>query len=83
MYFFATGTIHHPEQIGALMAEESRVLDELRAERVVLQAFRRVTGGVVSFVEGPDLATVEAAMGRLPFLSSGAMTFEYAEVVPL
>jgi hypothetical protein len=83
VYFFATGTVSKPDQIGPHLEEETRVLNHLRAEGVVLQAFRHPTGGVVSFVEGTDLAEVEAHMARLPFVALGLMSFEYSEVVEL
>lgn len=64
MDFLATGAIVHPDKIEPLMAEESRVLNELRAEGIVTAAFRRVSGsGVVSFVRGDSLDEVDAFKG--------------------
>jgi hypothetical protein len=83
MYFFATGTITHPDHIGEHMEAETRVLNELRDEGLVLDAFRKTTGGVVSFLEAESLEEAKAGMGRLPFVALGLMTFDYAEVVQL
>lgn len=83
MYFFAAGTIVAPDKIGPHIDEETRVLTELRKAGVVKTAFRRLTGGVVSIVEGPNLEEVEAQLARLPFVALGLMTFDYDEVVEL
>jgi hypothetical protein len=83
MYFFATGMITHPDQIGPHMEEETRVLNELRDSGLVREAFRKMTGGVVSFLEAESLEEAEAGMARLPFVALGLMTFDYAEVVEL
>jgi hypothetical protein len=48
LYFFATGTVSQPDQLGPHHAEEDRVLAELRKEGVVREAFRRTAGhGVI------------------------------------
>jgi hypothetical protein len=83
MYFFATGTITQPDQIGPHMEEETRVLNELRDAGLVREAFRKVTGGVVSLLEAESLEEAEAGMARLPLVALGLMMFEYAEVVEL
>jgi hypothetical protein len=84
MYFFATGHVTHPEQLAPLMAEEKRVLAELRELGVVREAFTPTGGhGVISFLEGPSLDEVRAQMGRLPFVANGLLTFDYTEVSEL
>jgi muconolactone delta-isomerase len=84
MYFFATGAVSQPDQLGPHRAEEDRVLAELRNEGVVREAFRRTAGpGVISILEAPSLEEAQAQMGRLPFVALGFMSFEYTEVTPL
>lgn len=64
--------------------EETRALNELRAEGVVTAAHLRTDGqGLVGIVQGTDLADIKAHLARLPFVANGLMAFEYAEVVPL
>jgi hypothetical protein len=84
MYFFATGHVTHPEQLAPLMADEKRVLAELRELGVVREAFTPAGGhGVLSFLEGPGLGEVRAQMGRLPFVANRLLTFDYTEVSEL
>lgn len=84
MYFFVTASTSHPSKAADYRDEESRVLDELRAEGIVTSAFLRTDGqGLVGIVQGTDLADVQMHLGRLPFVANGLMYFEYAEVVPL
>jgi hypothetical protein len=84
VYFFATGHVTHPEQLGPLMAEEKRVLAELRELGVVREAFTPTGGhGVISILEGPSLEAVRAQLGRLPFVAHGLLAFDYTEVSEL
>jgi hypothetical protein len=83
VYFFAQGTIHNPAELGVLQAAETEVLRALKAEGTVLAAFRKPTGGIVSFVHGDSEASVRARMATLPFVAHGLLTFEYAEVIDL
>jgi muconolactone delta-isomerase len=84
MYFFATGHVTHPDQLGPHLEEEKRVLAELRQEGVVREAFTPVGGhGVISILQAPGLADLRAQMNRLPFVSYGLLTFEYTEVTEL
>ena len=84
MYFFVTATISQPDKVAVYRDEETRVLNELRAEGVVTAAYLRADGqGMVGIVQGTDLADVETHLGRLPFVANGLMAFDYAEVVPL
>jgi muconolactone delta-isomerase len=84
MYFFATGTLIHPEQIGPLLEEEKRVLAELRQQGLVREAFTRTgSHGVISILEAPSLEQARAQMNRLPFVAYGIMTFDYTEITEL
>jgi hypothetical protein len=84
MYFFVTATMSHPDNAADYRDEETRVLNELRAEGLVTSAYLRTAGqGLVGIVQGTDLADVKTHLGRLPFVANGVMAFEYAEVVPL
>jgi hypothetical protein len=84
MYFFVTGHVAHPGEIGRYLEEEKRVLAELREQGVVREAFSPVTEhGVIGILEGPSLHDVQAQMARLPFVAHGLLTFEYTEIIPL
>jgi len=84
VYFFATGHVTQPAEIGRYLEEEKRILAELREQGVVREAFSPAAGhGVISILEGPSLQDVQAQMARLPFVAHGLLTFEYTEVVPL
>jgi hypothetical protein len=76
MYFFATGKLTHPDQIGPYLEAEKRVLAELRDEGVVREAFTPTGGhGVIAIFEGPGLDEVQADPGQLgagPPLSQGS-----------
>jgi len=64
--------------------EETRVLDQLREEGIVREAFRRTNGrGVIGIFVGPSLAEVQAQVSRLPFVALGLLHFEYTEVTEL
>ena len=84
MYFFVTASMIHPDKAANYRDEETRVLNDLRAEGVVTSAYLRTDGhGLVGIVQGTDLADVESQLGRLPFVANGLMAFEYAEVIEL
>jgi muconolactone delta-isomerase len=84
VYFFVTGTVTKPDQIAPHAEEETRVLNELREEGTVREAFRRTAGpGVVGIFAGPSLEEVQAQVSRLPFVALGLMHFEYTEVTEL
>jgi muconolactone delta-isomerase len=84
MYFFATGHITRPDDVGPHLQEEKRVLADLRQQGLVREAFTPVGGhGVISILQGPSLDEVRAQMNRLPFVAHGLMTFDYAEITEL
>jgi uncharacterized protein YciI len=84
MYFLATGTITQPGKIGAHMQEETRVLNELREQGIVKEAFRKTAGpGVIGILQAASLEEASAQMGRLPFVALGLMTFDYTELTEL
>jgi muconolactone delta-isomerase len=84
VYFFVTGTVTRPDQLAPHAAEETRVLNELRQEGTVREAFRRTSGhGVVGIFVGPSLEEVQAQISRLPFVALGLLHFDYTEVTEL
>jgi uncharacterized protein YciI len=84
MYFLATGTLTNLGQAGPHQQEETRVLNELREQGLVREAFRRAAGpGVISILQAPSLEDAQARMGRLPFVALGLLTFEYTELIEL
>jgi uncharacterized protein YciI len=84
MYFFATGHLISPDQIGPLMEEEKRVLSELRQQGLVREAFTPVGGhGVISILEASSLQEAREQMNRLPFVAHGLLTFDYTEITEL
>jgi muconolactone delta-isomerase len=84
VYFFVTGTVTKPDQLAAHEAEETRVLNDLRQEGTVREAFRRTAGhGVFGIFVGPSLEEVQAQISRLPFVALGLLHFEYTEVTEL
>jgi hypothetical protein len=84
MYFFATGHVTHPDQVGPLLEEEKRVLSDLRREGVVREAFTPAGGhGVISILEAPGLTEAREQMNRLPFVAHGLLSFDFTEVTEL
>jgi muconolactone delta-isomerase len=84
VYFFATGHVTRPDEIGPHLEEEKRVLADLRQQGLVREAFTPVGGhGVISILQGPSLDEVRAQMNRLPFVAHGLMTFDYTEITEL
>jgi hypothetical protein len=45
MYFFATGHVTRPGEIGRYLEEEKRILEELREQGVVREAFSAMGRG--------------------------------------
>ncbi len=83
MYFFGQRTIHNPARLAGLQGAETRALQALKTEGTVLAAFRKPTGGIVSFVQGDTEASIRERMATLPFVEHGLLTFEYTEVIDL
>jgi uncharacterized protein YciI len=79
-----TGTLTQPGQIGPHQQEETRVLNELREQGLVKEAFRMAAGpGVIGILQAASLEEARVHMGRRPFVALGLMTFEYAELIEL
>jgi hypothetical protein len=84
VYFFATGHVTHPDQLGPYMEDEKLALAALRREGTVREAFTPVGGhGVISILEGASLDEIQVQMNRLPFVARGLLTFDYTEVAEL
>ena len=82
MFILAIGSLLKPQETAAHMADEARVLAELRAEGLVKQSFRyRDRPGVVSILEAASVDEARAKMGRLPFVRLGITSFELSELV--
>ncbi|MFJ9559094.1 hypothetical protein ACIRQQ_03510 [Streptomyces fuscichromogenes] len=81
MYFHVTGTVTDPGRLSAHAEGEARVLRELKADGVVLSAFRRQDRpGAFLLVEADDVQDAQHQLGRLPYAANGLLTFEYIEV---
>ncbi|MFF7472859.1 YciI family protein [Streptomyces sp. NPDC008092] len=81
MYLHVTGTVTDPGGLAAHAEGEARVLRELKADGVVLAAFRRDDGpGAFLVVEADSLQDARNKLGRLPYAAHGLLTFEYVEV---
>lgn len=84
MYILATGTLTQPGQIGPHQQDETRVLNELREQGIVKEAFRKAAGpGVIGILQASSLEEARTHMGKLPFVALGLMTFEYTELIEL
>jgi muconolactone delta-isomerase len=84
MFFLATGSLSHPDQIGPYADEEARVLAELRAQGTMREAFRRATGGgVIGIVAAPSLDEAKHQLGRLPYVAHGLLVFDSTELIEL
>ncbi|MDT0469264.1 YciI family protein [Streptomyces gibsoniae] len=81
MYLHVTGTVTATDGLAAHSEEEARVLRELKADGIVLSAFRRHDGpGAFLVVEADSLQDAEAELGRLPYVANGLLTFDYVEI---
>ncbi|MGW3108322.1 hypothetical protein [Streptomyces sp. NPDC001100] len=85
MLILATGTITNPSAIGALMPEETRVLDELKASAFVRSAFRSITqpGKIVMILEAPGIETAQTQARRLPFIAHDLMSLDFQQITEL
>ncbi|MFJ8492899.1 hypothetical protein ACIRBZ_31820 [Streptomyces sp. NPDC094038] len=76
-----TGTITDPGGPAPHAEGEARVLRELKADGVVLSAFRRDDRpGAFLIVQADSPQDAQDRPGRLPCAASGLLTFEYVEV---
>ncbi|MFE7789778.1 hypothetical protein [Streptomyces sp. NPDC057460] len=76
-----TGTVTDPSGLGAHAEGEARVLRELKADGVVLSAFRRHDQpGAFLLVEAESLQDAQDKLGRLPYAANGLLTFDYIEI---
>ncbi|MEU6495094.1 hypothetical protein ACWEQ2_24295 [Streptomyces sp. NPDC004096] len=81
MYLHVTGTVTDPSGLAAHAADEARVLRELKADGVVLSAFRRNDRpGAFLLVEAESVRDAQDRLGRLPYAANGLLTFEFIEV---
>ena len=81
MYLYVTGTVTDPGGLAPHAEGEARVLRELKADGVVLSAFRRHDRpGAFLIVEADSLQDAQQKLGRLPYAANGLLTFEYVEV---
>ncbi|HEY2644830.1 MAG TPA: hypothetical protein VGI56_13830 [Galbitalea sp.] len=82
MYIFATGTVTKPGEIGPYLDDEHAAMEQLKADGVILNAFRFAEHtGVVSFLEAETIESASELIKRLPFVEHGLMEFEFSEVV--
>jgi uncharacterized protein YciI len=82
MYIFATGSVSKPGEIGPYLDDEHLAMEQLKADGVILNAFRFADHtGVVSFLEADSIEAAREQLGRLPFVEHELMQFEFDEVV--
>jgi NAD(P)H dehydrogenase (quinone) len=74
-------SIARPEALAPHIADEMRVLGELKAEGVIETAYRRAAGpGGYFILEGPSIEAVRERVDTLPFVIENLMTLEYDEI---
>jgi muconolactone delta-isomerase len=81
MIAIARGSITEPDKLGSFIADEMRVVRELKDEGVMKALYRRAAGpGVVIILEGQSMDAIRERVDTLPFVVEGLMTVEYEEV---
>ena len=81
MIAIARGSITEPHKLGPFSDDETRVVEQLKAEGVMKVLYRRAAGpGVVIIVEGESMDEIRERMSVLPYVVEGLMTLEYDEV---
>jgi muconolactone delta-isomerase len=80
MTVLAKGSVTHPDALTPYIADEMRVVGELKAEGVITSVYRRAAGpGVYLILEGPSIDAVRQRVDTLPFVE-GLMTIDYDEI---
>ena len=79
MIVIAKGSITRPDALAPHLDDETRVLEELKAEGVIKSAYRRTAGpGFYFILEGPSIDAVrEQIDANLPFVIEDLATLEY------
>lgn len=81
MIAIARGSITEPDKLEPILDDETRVVEQLKAEGVIKTLYRRAAGpGVVVILEGESMDAIRERMNTLPSVLAGLMTFEYEEV---
>ena len=81
MIAIARGSIIEPDKLGPFIDDETRVVEQLKAEGVMKALYRRAAGpGVVMLFEGESMDAVRERTNTLPFVVEGLMTLECEEV---
>jgi hypothetical protein len=66
MIAIARGSITEPHKLGPFIDDEKRVVEQLKAERVMKAVYRRAAGpGTVIIVEGESMDAVRERMNTL------------------
>jgi hypothetical protein len=81
MIAIARGSITEPQKLGPFIDDEMRVVEQLKAERLMKAVHRRAAGpGTILILEGQSMDAMKERMNTLPFVLEGLMTLEYEEV---
>jgi hypothetical protein len=82
MIVIAKGSIKRPDALAPHVADEMRVLRDLKAEGVIKSAYRRSAGpGFYFLLEGPSIDAVREQIDTtLPFVIENLATLEYDEI---
>jgi hypothetical protein len=81
MIAIARGSITEPDKLGPFIDDETRVVEQLKAEGVMKTVYRRAAGpGTIIILEGQSMDAMKERMNTLPFVLEGLMTLEYEEV---
>jgi hypothetical protein len=81
MIAIARGSITEPDRLGPFIADEMRVVGQLKDEGVIKALYRRAAGpGVIIILEGESIDAIRERMDILPFVVEGLMTLDYEEV---
>jgi hypothetical protein len=77
----AKGSITRPDELAPYVADEMRVVGEVKAEGVIQSVYRGAAGpGVYPILEGPGIDAVRERVDTLPFVVEGLMTIDYDEI---
>jgi hypothetical protein len=82
MIVIAKGSVTRPDALAPHLADEMRVLRDLKAEGVIKSAYWRSAGpGFYFILEGPSIDAVREQIDTtLPFVIENLATLEYDEI---
>jgi hypothetical protein len=84
MLFLATGTVTPDPALEGLSGAELETLNALKAESVVIAAYRSSSGPhVYLVVDAADARAALTQLARLPFVTAGFLTYEVDDVATI